>query len=368
MTLPSESPENQSLVRRPQFPNPLEMQLDFGDAAEEYTAATNEAAIFDVSSRTQITVTGTDRVKFLNNFCTNDLPGIPAGAGCPAYITNVKGRVLGQINIAVLEDSLIIDSVPGAATSILPHLERYIITEDVTLTDQTENTGKLFLTGPQSGSRLAAGLADPSVLNLEPFQHYQISHENSNILISRRDWFGTPGYLFITEQTHVAELNSLLEASGCKRAGYLAYEALRISSGYPCYGVDFSEGNLPQEILRYQDAVSFTKGCYLGQEPIARLDAMGHTNKQLVVLQLSLPESFDFVKPLQAEIYAPDGTIVGQLTSVATVPDEPTAYAMGFVKAGFQHSETVLSLRIQTEENFKSAAKSANQISASVIS
>lgn len=291
--------------------------IDFGNADEELKAARNSAACFVATPRTRILISGNDRATFLNNFCTNDILKLQPGHGCEAFITDVKARVLGHVFISLNDEELIVESVPGQAEVLIPHLDRYIITEDVTLTDRSENYFWVYVSGPTSTQNLDAG--GISVANLPANQHLRLPDDT---LVCRWDWFEQPGYLLSSACEQTSELWERLQDIGIQPAGAAAYHQLRIESGFPWYGADISSENLPQETRRTARAISFTKGCYLGQEPIARIDAMGHVNREMVTIRISDPSwnPDTNVKIISTE----DGKEVGFVTSAArTSPDEP---------------------------------------------
>lgn len=296
---------------------------------------------FDIS-RTQIEVTGRDRVKFLHSFCTNDIKKLQPGQGCEAFVTNVNGKVLGHIFVFAERDSLWLDSVGGSASAAqLPHFDKYVITEDVRFTDRSAEFAEFLLAGSLSTELLERlGL---SVSSLPRYGH--LSH-GSNALslrsLRRVDWFDSPTWLLSIPVAQRDEVQRALTQAGVREADNDEVHALRVAAGFPIYGIDITEENLAQEVGRTELAISFTKGCYLGQEPIARIDAMGHVNRRLCRLELSsgpLPDSGTLIldKP------APDGKPIGTITSSAWKwrgdADKPLALAYlrsGFAKSGSQ--------------------------------
>jgi len=251
----------------------------FGSPEKEYRAARESAAVFDLSNRDQIELTGVDRLKFLHNFCTNDIKGLQPDHGCEAFVTNVQSRILGQINAFHHGDSIWIDTAPGQSEEITQHLDRYIIMEDVHLLVRTQEYGSLYLTGPRATDILKQ--LDLDVDSLEVFQQLRVPNSDARLTVRRVDWFDQPGYLCCLQYVKITDFwNSLIEA-GAVPAGHDAFDALRIESQYPIYGVDLSDENLAQEAGRNAQAISFKKGCYLGQEPIARIDSLGHVNKEI---------------------------------------------------------------------------------------
>lgn len=317
----------------------------FGNPETEYDAGRNAAALFDLHDRTQIELTGEDRVTFLNNFCTNDLKKLAPGGGCEAFITNVKGRVLGHIFIYLGEESIWIETVPDAEDALIEHLDRYLITEDIELNRRSETFGELFVTGPQTIDALrTAGLEFelPSAI-----AHCECALPEVGTLSLRRvDWFGPPGVLLSIERDRLPNLWKCLTGAGISPAGSLAYETLRIESRFPWYGKDITDENLAQEVARNERAISFTKGCYLGQEPIARIDAMGHVNRELRGLKLErgpCPQPGD-------RILAPDeDKEVGRITSAVQLTAGHPPIALGYVRSKYVAPETTVVIETADE-------------------
>lgn len=301
------------------------------DARTEYSAAQHSCAQFDLADRVQIEIGGNDRVKFLNNFCTNDVARLQAGQGCEAFVTNVKGRLLGHVFVFVAPDAIWIDSGPGCETPLLEHLDRYIITEDVTLTSRSAEFAQLLVSGPQAAAMLAAAGVEEAA-SLELYAHLMATLGEHPAAVRRVDWLLQPGFLISVAREQFDATADRLAAAGVQRGGGMVFEALRIEAGFPRYGIDLSEENLAQEAARTKRAISFVKGCYLGQEPIARLDAMGHTNRELRVLRI---ES-DVVPDAGAAIHAAEkDEEIGRVTSAAISPASSQAVALGFVRSGF---------------------------------
>ena len=300
-----------------------------------------DASLFELSDRTQIEVTGRDRVKFLHSFCTNDIKKLQPEQGCEAFVTNVNGKVLGHIFVFAERDSLWIESAPGAVATLLSHFDKYVITEDVRFTDRSAEFAELLLAGPQSTELLERlGL---SIAALPRYGH--LSHGSDALparSVRRVDWFDSSTWLLSTPVAQREEFHRTLTQAGARQADVNEVHAWRIAAGFPIYGSDITEDNLAQEVGRTPLAISFTKGCYLGQEPIARIDAMGHVNRQLCRLEIAsgpLPEAGTPIldKP------APDGKTIGTITSSTwkwrSDDDKPLALAYlrsGFAKVGSQ--------------------------------
>ncbi len=261
------------------------LPLHFGSPQEEYAAARGTSALFDWSDHGLIELTGADRVRFLHSFCTNDVKQLATGRGCEALIPNVKGRILGDVFVAAGRDSLRLDAGPVPTDRLIAHLERYIINEDVAVADASSEWSELLVMGPAAAGGISPLFGD--VGRLEPLEHFEVDCAVGQVRVSRRDVGPQAAYVVCARRAALGEVWERLCTSGIRPAGSAAWTALRIEAGLPTYGVDLTDDNLAQEAGRTQSAISFTKGCYLGQEPIARLDAMGHVNRELRSLRIA---------------------------------------------------------------------------------
>ena len=300
----------------------------FGDALGEYEALCCRAAITDAGQRTVIELTGADNARYLHNFCTNDIKALGDGDGCEAFLTNVKGRILADVFVQRVGDSLIFDCDAGMSETLMPHLDRYIITEDVELHDRTSELHCLGVTPGDAKSILGT--------ELEPRDrrcwNQQAICGDANFTLSLRMSGNHVFGLIMAPGSAVSEVMASLIDEGFQPAGQLAAEKFRIRNGLPRYGRDISDDNLAQEAGRTESAISFEKGCYLGQEPIARLDALGHVNRILRTIEFSTPVSLAD----GTEVFA-DGieSSVGTLSSCSRIDGDDAPVAMSMVKAKF---------------------------------
>lgn len=284
---------------------------------------TNDQLLFDVSDRTQIEVTGRDRVKFLHSFCTNDIKKLQPGQGCEAFVTNVNGKVLGHIFVFAERDSLWIDTVSGAAATLLPHFDKYTITEDVDFKDRSAEFTELLLVGPNANELLERfGLTVSSLARNDHLAHGSDTLPARSL--RRVDWFDSPTWLLSVPVAQGAAVKQSFVQAGAHLADENEFHSRRIAAGFPLYGLDITQDNLAQEVGRTTQAISFTKGCYLGQEPIARIDAMGHVNRQLCRIELAstMPPVVGtpvFDKP------EPDGQTIGAITSSSAASEKSHA-------------------------------------------
>jgi len=294
----------------------------------QYAAFTTDAGFVDLGHRTQVEVTGDDRATLLNNFCTNDIQRLTPGTGCEAFIASGKGRVLAHVQVFSGESSLVLETAPGQAAAIIEHLERYTIREDAKFVDHTDQWSELLL----NGSEVAAKLSDLGCENVPvaPAHHATNLIADIEVSLRRTEMVSPRGILLSCPTDSIETVADALENAGVRRCDPVIHETCRIEAGWPEHGRDITDQNLPQEVNRDDRTISFTKGCYLGQETVARIDALGHVNRQLVTLQF---ESTDPPPPGMEILH--DGKSVGSVTSSAYSPANETALAFAYVRSPF---------------------------------
>jgi folate-binding protein YgfZ len=297
--------------------------------ANEARAARESAVWFELPGRTHLEITGADRAKFLHNFCTNDIKGLVTGSGCEAFVTSVQGKILGHVLVFAEDDRLTVSAVPGCADRLVRHLSKYQINEAVTFTDQTAAWSTGFIVGPNAPRVVERVVGGP--LPREDLRHVSFGVGPSRVRVRRYDLLGFPGYELVVENAGWQRLREALpELAVAGSVALLQY--LRISAGVPWYGVDLTDANLAQEASRTSRAIHFRKGCYLGQEPIARIDAMGHVNQQLRSVKIEGGE----IPSAGTELFHPQEPTksVGRITSAVGLPDAPGAVCLAFLKRG----------------------------------
>jgi len=290
-----------------------------------FQAALHRTAIFSLPGRSHLEITGADRASFLHNFCTNHIKGLAVGQGCEAIVTNIKGRILFYVLVFAGAESLWVETEPGQGAALLAHLDRYIITEDVQLVDHSATFGQLYLSG--AGVEALLSQISGSDWGKAPPPSQQILDG----VMARRFSFGpVPGFSLVGPQSEIVTWNAKLLAMGAIPAPLELFEALRIDAGFPRQGIDLSEDQLAQEANRTKLAISFTKGCYLGQEPIARIDALGHVNRLLCGVTSDDPAGI----PAGTEVFAKrDATTPsGTLTSTAVWPETGRTIGLGLLR------------------------------------
>src|SRR5438132_6262968 len=217
----------------------------FGDPHEQYAAAQTGAASFELARWTQLELAGSDRSKFLHNFCTNDVRGLLPGQGCEAFFTSVQGKVLAHVFVYARAAALEIIGVPGCAERIIKHLSRYQINEQVEFRDRTGEWGLLLVSGPQAA--IALFNFGCGGLTLTNGQNCDCSIGQFRLTVCRNDMLGHRGFLLACPAGQTAELRDSLSESGAFPAQSAVFDALRIEAAFPIYGVDVTDANLAQE-------------------------------------------------------------------------------------------------------------------------
>jgi aminomethyltransferase len=231
--------------------------------SEGYDALRGGAAWLDLSARGRITVRGRDRVRLLHNITSNEVKKMTPGAGCYAFLLNPQGRIQADLCLLCFADHFLIDTEPELREKVQQLIRRYIISDKVELEDVTGQTAAIGVEGP-----LADSLQPPDGCTKAPFS-----------------LTGQPGYRIYCAAAEMARIVGQLEAAGARPATPGDARVVRIENGKPRYGEDIRETSLPQETQQLH-AVSFTKGCYLGQEIVERIRTQGHLNRKLVRLEI----------------------------------------------------------------------------------
>ncbi len=243
-------------------------------------------------------------------------------------MTSVQGKTLAHVFVFATEDSLVIDTVPGEAEKILKHLDHYLVCEQVTLIDRSSEWSSALLVAGAESERLLSELTGDRVPDAR-LAHVMVPVAGRSVWLRRVDVAGPVGFQISTFTDNAEAVRAAILQAGAVACGTAAFEAARIEAGFPLFGVDVTEKNLPQEVARDAAAISFVKGCYLGQETVARIDALGHVNKTLVGLHFTGPTI-----PRRGEPLSASGEVVGHVTSATYSPRFGAPLALGYARAG----------------------------------
>jgi folate-binding protein YgfZ len=310
---------------------------------QEYDALTRGAGWVDFAGRTQIEISGPDRQSFLHNLCTNDIRRLRPGEGCEAFITNVQGKVLGLVYVFCGDESLVLDTVPGQAEVLLSHFEKYHIRENVELRDRSGDWTEMLVHAEQR--RTPSGRPFAGHLPSEHCDHCTIPWDDINLSVRRVDMVGVDCFLISFAATAREHFVAGLAESTFIPCGCDAFAAARIEHGTPLYGIDISDKNLPQEVNRNERAISFTKGCYLGQETVARIDALGHVNQTLCGVKFDAAT----LPPPGLELTS-SGKPVGRVTSSAFSPRLSCPLGLAYIRRGHNEPGTKLTCELGEAE------------------
>jgi folate-binding protein YgfZ len=280
-----------------------------------YQALRESAAWLDLSARGRLRATGADRVRLLHAMCSNHIQQLRAGEGCYAFFLNPQGHILADAVILALEGALLLHTEPETRLSLLAHLNKYIIADDVTLEDLTDATVEVGVEGPAAAQVLAKmGAPVPAA----PYSH--AAWGDRRVVASSTT--GRPGFSIVAPVAFVREI----EAAGAVAADAEAARVVRLELGRPRYGEDITDRFLPHE-TQLLSAVHFSKGCYIGQEIVERIRSRGGVHRFLTPLEI---EGDNAPQP-GAKVLAGDAA-VGEITSAAYSPARGRVVALGYLR------------------------------------
>jgi folate-binding protein YgfZ len=322
---------------------------DFGDAREEQRFANESVALIDKNYRAYFTFTGPDRVRYLNAILTNNIRDLANGQGVVSLLLNAQGRILAEIETFADGEKIFLVSYLMIRERLAEVLEKYIIMDDVTFRDDAEKFGTLALEGPRAAEvvkELTAvdlnslpelGFTDVNVSSRtsEGAMADKASSDNSQRAIPCRMVRRFAGGEFIVERDKLEALwDVLLQATrrhGGGAMGYTALSAQRLVQGAPWFGYDFGEKQIPHEAGLESSHISYTKGCYTGQEIVERVRSRGQVNRRRVELLFAgggVPEN-------GAELTV-DGKAVGFVTRAARSWYPPGVLGMGYLSKEYR--------------------------------
>ncbi len=300
----------------------------FGDPRAEYEAVRRAAGLIDLSHLGKVRIAGADRQDFLNRMLTNDIKTLAAGRGCPSFLLNPKGHVVAYLSLLALPDAFLAEADPAAAAAMIEMLARYTVADDVTLEDVSGAWGLLSLQGPAAPAVLGDLLGGP-VPVLEPLQHVEAQVAGAAVRVVCHSRTGETGYdLWVAADRAAALWDAAAEAGGrhaLRPVGLAALNVLRLEAGQ-AWGGDVAGDVLAME-TGLEGPISFSKGCYIGQEFVVRIAHRGHVNRKLSGLVLNgdrVPEAGDKVIQGDKE--------VGWTTSAALSPALGRPIALGYVR------------------------------------
>ena len=336
-----------ALARSPLYETQMRGRLAFGEVdgwlmprvyeniKMEYLSGKGTVAVMDRSQHGRLRVSGTKRLDLLNRLTTNDLRSLAPGQGARTCLLTDKGRLIDDLRLYARDQDLLLLTSPGNAVRVKETIEKLRFRDDVTLEDVTGATAMISLFGPQSARLLEAVTRAHHLGDLPPHHAAELSIDGAGFLAARTADLGGLGFhLIVAGETAPAIWSALLSRGdpyGVSPMGEEAWEMLRIEAGLPRFGRELTEEHNPLE-ARLDEAISWTKGCYVGQEVVARLDSRQKVSKLLVGLMLEpgpLPEAGS---PIHRQDATGREVEIGRLTSVAPSLDLRRVIGLGFVR------------------------------------
>jgi folate-binding protein YgfZ len=307
----------------------------YGDKAAEYDAVRKQGVgLLDLSARGRLLVTGSEAVAFLNGLITNDLKTLAENRWMPAAFPNVQGRLVASVRVIRTADEIrndkpsprfLLDTEARTHQSVLSSLNRFTFAGDFQVTDLTGQFSLLSVQGKRASELIATVLGEAG--EIEPNEVRELPWRDALITLWRATHTAEDGFDLLVANEDAETLWQAVVEAGARPIGFEALEVLRIEAGQARYGVDMDESNVVSE-TNLDEAISFTKGCYIGQEIIARIKYRGHVAKKLTGL------IFDSEVEIQAgvKIYSEDEKEIGRLTSATFSPVLRRTIALGYVK------------------------------------
>jgi folate-binding protein YgfZ len=298
---------------------------DFGDVRAELRALLSGSGVYDLGWRAKIALTGSDRVRWLNGMISNNVRDLAPGHGVYAFLLNSQGRIQADLYAFNRGESLMVDTEQSLREKVLQLFDHYIIADDVEVADISSKLTALGLTGPESVNVLQkAGIAVPELAHL---QFADIKWREIGVTVLRSGEEAKESWQVWIAPEHVAKLRGALIEAGAKPTGTTALNLFRIARGIPQFGMDIRDRDLPQETGQLR-ALSFTKGCYLGQEIVERIRSRGAVHRQFgaFFVEGPLPEPGTKIQAEEKE--------VGEVTSgaILPLPGGDRAVALGYLR------------------------------------
>lgn len=307
--------------------------LHYGDLNAEYRAALERVVIMDRSHEGRLESTGRDRLELLQRISTNDVLGMASGEGRPTILTTATGRIIDRLIVYNRDEKALITTEPGRGQAVLTYLQRQIFfNDDIQIRDLMPDTQQFVLHGPEAGEVVKTLIHEPTP-QAGLMSYNVVIGGYSAILAQRKAVSGEHWVIIVASDVAEAAWNAVLDAGkrqGIMAAGSLTYNALRIRAGRPGVGRELTTDYIPLEAGLW-DEVSFSKGCYTGQEIIARMESRNRLAKTMVKLRL------DKMIESPVKLFF-ESAAVGTLTSSVLTPDGGTL-GIGFVKVALAEPE-----------------------------
>ena len=305
--------------------NGWELPRVYDDGMSEYMAAMEGAALYDSSYNGRLKATGEDVLDLIDRISTNEVLSLQPGQGAPTVLTTDRGRILDLITVLNMGDHVLLLTSPQTREAVIQWIDKYTFVEDLAIEDVTSTTAELSVMGPEAQALLNS-LVDTELGSFSPLQSAHVAIAGVTGYVVRRDLVGLPRFQVILQEKDAEKVWQEVIASGAVPIGTETYEVLRVENGAPEYDSEMGERYNPLETGLW-GSISFTKGCYIGQEVIARLDTYQKIQRHLVFLSFSTDAQVEKGTKL-----VKDGKEVGHVTSVVRVPTTGQLTGLGYVR------------------------------------
>jgi len=293
--------------------------LAYGSVAAEYEALHTRAAIFDRSHRGRLQVFGERAAEMVAGLVTNDVTGLPPGQGCYAAALTAKGKIVADVRIFVEEGSVLTDTPPRAADAWAGMVKKYVnprLAPHADVTATLRDIG-IFGTNARHVMSTITGVPAPALAALPPYAHVTVDLDGARAIVASVPDLGVEGFELILPTESFASLWQRAVEAGATPAGLEAWEIARVEAGRPEWGIEMDDSTIPQEAnFDELHAISYTKGCYVGQETVARVHFRGHVNKHLRGVRSAGTDP----APRGATLHDDAGSQVGDVRSAVRSP------------------------------------------------
>jgi folate-binding protein YgfZ len=313
-----------------------------------YRAARDGAAIIDEPDRARIVAAGPDRGAYLQGLLTNDIQALTAGRGCYSAYLTAQGRMISDMYVLELGDAMLIDAPAIRRAELVEKFDQFLFSEDVQLGDATDRFVQAAIVGPRAADALAHAWdssAAPDASTLRAFVEHQnarVDVAGNRVIVARRDDYGAPGFAIYVPSEIASTCFEAIFDGGAVPGDRDVAETLRVEAGRPLFGVDMDSDTIPLEAGIEDRAISFSKGCYVGQEVIIRVLHRGHGRVARKLVGLRIAGEV----PSRGASVESDGKRVGNVTSAVRSPQLDASIALAYVQRDFVEPGTPVRVEV----------------------
>ena len=320
---------------------------------QQYSAVREAGAgLIDLSARGRILVSGSDAQMFLNGLITNDMKTLARNSWMPAAFANVQGRLIASVRVLHREDGYLIDTEGATRDSVIKLLERFTLAGDFRVTDLSSKLRTFSLQGSKAAEIIASVCGTES----SEIAQYEVSNPGLDndrpITVIRATNTAEDGFNLFVDAADAQRLSDLLIAAGATQVGEEVAETLRIEAGIPRFGLDMDETTIISE-TNLEDAVSDTKGCYVGQEIVVRIKHRGHVAKKLTGIVFENGHQIE----KDAKIFSVDDQEIGRVTSTTFSPRLNRGIALAYLKYDYLAPGTEIKVLAQSQKSAASVVE-----------